>query len=153
MTPNWLNPQTSPQNKADWRRANQKKFEDLRIIVGPDTMPYEKICTVPLLSRGKFANLQSNPDIIIRMNIGLEIGGTKQVIDGRTKAMDMPTKPVDPIIFMVTDGSNAIGMVIQDVTKDHDINGPYYGIQGIDDSFIIHDMRMENILHDNHNKD
>ncbi|KAK3750773.1 hypothetical protein QZH41_004497 [Actinostola sp. cb2023] len=127
MTPAWLQ---DSKNKADWRRANDKTFEDLRVIVGPDTMPYERICTIPLIAGSHFAQAPANADILVKIVVGLELPDTNQVINGRTEAIDMPTKPTDPIAFLLTDGESGIGVVIQDVTKDHDIKGPYYGIQG-----------------------
>jgi hypothetical protein len=124
MTPNWLKDKS---NKADWSKT-APTFEDLRVKVGKDTLPYEKICKVPLIAGKDFA--QTSKDITVRMNIGLELPDTKQVTGGNPDIIDMPTKPTDPIIFMLTDGNKGMGMVIQDVSQQHDKLGPYYGIQG-----------------------
>jgi len=127
MTPAWL---SDPRNRADWRRANNKKFEDLRVVVGPDTMPYEKVCSIPLISGSFFAKAPENRDITVRIQVGLELPDTMEVVDGRTTAIDMPKKPVDPLAILVTDGNKAIGVVLQDILNDHEIGGPYYAIQG-----------------------
>jgi len=128
MTPAWL---SDPKNKADWRRANTKTFEDLRVIIGPDTLPYERICTIPLLPGSFFAKAAENRNITVKIMVGMELPNTTmEVVDGKTTALDMPTKAADPLAILLTDGNKGIGVVLQDVTQDHEIAGPYYQIQG-----------------------
>ena len=128
MTPAWL---SDPKNKADWRRANTKTFEDLRVIIGPDTLPYERICTIPLLPGSFFAKAAENRNIAVKIMVGMELPNTTmEVVDGKTTALDMPTKAADPLAILLTDGNKGIGVVLQDVTQDHEIAGPYYQIQG-----------------------
>merc|ERR1712212_675520 len=117
MTPAWL---SDSKNKADWRRANTKTFEDLRVIIGSDTLPYERICTVPLIAGKYFNQAASNHDITVKIVVGMEL----------PDAMDMYKKAVDPLAILLTDGNKGIGVVLQDVTQDHEIAGPYYQIQG-----------------------
>jgi len=125
MTPKWL----EKSKDSNFDCAHKPDFQDLRVVIPPDTSPYERIATITLLPGSAFAQF-NDPDITVQIVIGLEIDGTNEVIDGRTKVMDMPKEPTDPIAFMLSDGRHAMGMVIQDIKEDHAIPGPYYAIQG-----------------------
>ena len=109
MTPNWLD------KNAEFN-CKREVVDDVRLTIGTDGRKYENIFKLSLIPAGF---LKRKEDITVRMLVGIELPEPKP-----------QPQPPDPLAFMLSDGSKAIGIQLRDPTRDYGTKGPYIGIEG-----------------------
>jgi hypothetical protein len=105
MLPNWI------RNNAEWN--SPKEGDDLNLIIKPDSSDWENIFRVKLLPPGQ---LTSDADITVKMKVGV--------------ILPEPEKPRDPMSYMITDGTFAVGIQLLDPNHDYAESGPYRAVEG-----------------------
>ena len=105
MLPNWL------RNNAKWNCP--KEGDDLNLIIKPDSSDWENIFRVPLIPKGE---LKDDDDITVKMKVGV--------------VLPEPSKPRDPMSYMISDGDFSMGIQLLDPNHDYATKGPYRAVEG-----------------------
>lgn len=120
MTPQWLN--NDRNVSVDWN-VDGVIEENTVLRIPADSSNFEKIASVELIDSG----ITNNSDAM-KFHIRASLEHTSPIIERPTPRPPQPRRR-DPLSIMISDGSRAVGIQIQD-PEDYDDIGPYIGIEG-----------------------